>query len=277
MLMALDVNNMDIDIGIMEGYDIKSRFKMATNSLQTSDEIGNMIYKFCNFDNADLSKLENIIISSVVPNIMYSLTHGLKKYFGIEPIIVSYKAESGITLNMESPSQLGSNRLVNMAAAYHFYGGPAIVVDYSTATTFDVIDEKGVFVTGITAPGIDICASALNKKTAQLPKIEIKRPKSIYCGNMIECIQAGIYYGHVGETHYIIDRIKKELNLKDVKIIATGGFAKTIDYAHNLFTVYDPFLSFKGMRLIHDMNSGNSSAEALNPISQDIRGTKEVK
>ncbi|MCJ7855000.1 type III pantothenate kinase [Lachnospiraceae bacterium NSJ-143] len=254
MLMALDVSNMNIDIGILEGYDIKSRFKMATNSLLTSDELGNMIYKFCTFDNVEVSRLENIIISSVVPNIMYSLTHGLKKYFCIEPVVIDSNIKSCIKLNMEYPRQLGNNRLVNLAAAYHFYGGPAIVIDYSTATTFDVVNGKGEFLTGITAPGIDICASALYKKTAQLPKIELKKPESIYCRNMVECIQAGIFYGHVGETHYIVNRIKKELGLNDIKIIATGGFAKSIDCANNFFTVYDPFLSFKGMRLLYDIN-----------------------
>ncbi len=254
MLMALDVSNMNIDIGVMDGYDIKYRFKMATNSMQTSDEIGNMIYKFCVFEKVDISRLETIVISSVVPNIMYSLTHGLKKYFAIDPLVVNLDIKSCIKLDMDYPSQLGNNRLVNMAAAYKLYGGPAIVIDYSTATTFDVFDKNGVFITGITAPGIDICASALYKKTAQLPKIELKKPDSIYCRNMVECIQAGIYYGHVGEAQYIVNRIKDELGLSDIKTVATGGFARSINCAEHFFDVYDPFLSFKGMRLLYDMN-----------------------
>ena len=261
LLMALDVSNTNIEIGILDGYDIKARFKMSTNTTQTSDEIGNIIYKFCAFENVDISKLENIIISSVVPNIMYSLTHGLKKYFCIEPMVINSNIKTGITLDMEYPSQLGNNRLVNLAAAYHFYGGPAIVIDYSTATTFDVLDKNGCFITGITAPGIDICASALYKKTAQLPKIELKKPDSIYCRNMVQCIQAGIYYGHVGETRYIVNRIKKELGYSDVKIIATGGFARSIDCANHFFTYYDPYLSFKGMRLLYDMNKNESEGK----------------
>jgi len=254
MLMTVDVNNTHIEIGIMDGFEILSRFKMSTNSLLTSDEIGSMLQKFCNFEKIDISQLENIIVSSVVPNIMYSLVHGLKKYFGKDPMIINHSSKSYIKLDMQTPSQLGTNRLVNLNAAYHIYGGPGIVVDYSTATTFDVYDENGVFISGITAPGIDICASALNKKTANLPKIEIKKPESIYCRNMTQCIQAGIYYGHIGEAKYIIGRIKKELGWENPTIVATGGFARSINLADNLFTIYDPFLSFKGMRLLHDMN-----------------------
>ncbi len=264
MLMALDVSNTNIDIGILELYNIKYRFKMSTNSIQTSDEIGSTIYRFCMFENVDISKIENIIISSVVPDIMYSLTRGLKKYFCIDPIIIDSKTKSCIKLNFEYPSQLSANRLVLLAAAYHFYGGPAIVIDYSTATTFDVVDKNGCFITGITAPGIDICASALYKKTARLPKIELKKPKSVYCRNKEECIQAGIYYGHVGEAIYIINRIKKELNYSDLKIIATGGFAKSIDCDNNIFTVYDPFLSFKGMYLLYKINKSSNYVKGEN-------------
>ena len=256
MLMALDVSNTNIDIGILDGYEIKSRFKMSTSNYQTSDETGSMIYKFMLFEGIDPKNLEHIIISSVVPNIMYSLTHGLKKYFGIEPMIVSPEMKTCIKLDMVFPKELGANRFVNLTSAYHFHKGPAIVIDYGTATTFDVLNENGVFITGITAPGIDICASALYSKTAQLPIIELKKPNSIYCRNMVECIQAGIYYGHIGETHYIIDRIKNELGYKNIKVIATGGFARSINCADHIFDAYDPCLSFRGMRILYDMNKG---------------------
>ena len=254
MLMALDVSNTNIDIGILDGYNIKAHFKMSTPNYQTSDEIGSMIYKFMVYNNIDIDCLNKIIISSVVPNIMYSLTHGIKKYFKTEPMIVSNDMKTCIKLDMAFPFELGTNRFVNLTSAYHFYGGPSIVIDYGTATTFDVLDGNGVFITGITSPGIDICASALGNKTAQLMKVEIKRPKSVYCRNISECIQAGLYYGHIGETVYIIDRVKKELGFKELKIVATGGFARSINCANNIFNVFDPCLSLRGMKLLYDLN-----------------------
>ncbi|MCI1930907.1 MAG: type III pantothenate kinase [Clostridia bacterium] len=256
MIMVIDVGNLNIALGVYDGYKLISSWKLATNPQLASDEIGTLIYKFFEFDEIDPKKLEQIIISSVVPNIMYSLTHGLRKYFGINPMIVKHGMNTEIKINMDNPKELGANRIVNLTSAYHFYGKscPVMVIDYSTATTFDVIDEKGVFITGITAPGINICAEALYSRAAQLPKIEIKRPESVYCRNMVECIQAGIYYSHLGGTRYIINRIKKELGARNLKVIATGGMARVIAEKNSIFNVCDPYLSFKGLRLIYEMN-----------------------
>jgi len=256
MIMVVDVGNLNIAIGVYNGYELAASWKLATNPQLASDEIGSTIYKFLEFDNIEHNDLEQIIISSVVPNIMYSLTHGLRKYFGINPMIVKHNMNTGITINMINPKELGANRIVNMASAYHFYGGkcPVMVIDYSTATTFDVVDEKGVFITGITSPGINVCAEALYSRAAQLPKIEIKHPSSIYCRNMVECIQAGLYYGQLGGTRYIINRIQKELGVPEIKVVATGGMARVISDKNNIFDICDPYLSFKGLRLIYDMN-----------------------
>ena len=139
-------------------------------------------------------------------------------------------------------------------AAYEIYGGPAMVIDYSTATTYDVINEKGIFVTGITAPGIQVCADALIESTAQLPNVEIRKPKSIVVKNTIGSLQAGIVYGHIGETKYIIEQVKKELNLPEMKVIATGGLAKIMESNEPLFDVIDPLLTLKGLRIVYEKN-----------------------
>ena len=149
---------------------------------------------------------------------------------------------------------MGTDRIVNLVAAYELYGGPAIVIDYSTATTFDVVSERGEFLTGITAPGVQVCADALTQRAAQLPKIEIKRPDSLITKNTVDSIQAVLVLGHIGETRYIIDKIKEELHLPQMKVIATGGLAKVIDEKEEIFDVYDPVLALQGLRLLYEKN-----------------------
>ena len=149
---------------------------------------------------------------------------------------------------------MGADRIVNLVSAYTLYGGPAVVIDYGTATTFDIVSENGQFITGLTAPGIQVCADALYSSAAQLPKTEIKKPDSILVKNTIGSIQAGIVYGHIGETIYIIDQIKKQLNLPNLKVIATGGLARTIDESGEIFDVHDPLLTLKGLRIIYEKN-----------------------
>lgn len=202
----------------------------------------------------DSKRLESVIISSVVPSIMYSLTHGIRKYFGIDPMIVSAGMKTGINLRMENPKELGSDRIVNMVAANEIYGGPAVVIDFGTATTYDVINDKGEFITCMIAPGIRISADALFQRAAQLPKIEIKAPKSIIAKTTVECMQAGVVFSHVGETVYIINRLKKDLGLPNLKVIGTGGLARVINDAEKVFDYLDPMLTLKGLKILYEKN-----------------------
>lgn len=169
-------------------------------------------------------------------------------------MVVRAGMKTGINLRMENPKEMGTDRIVNLVAAYELYGGPAIVVDYSTATTFDVVSEKGEFLTGITAPGVQICADALTRRAAQLPKIEIKRPETLITKNTVDSIQAGLVLGHIGQTIYIIDQLKKELNMPDMKVIATGGLARVIDPDRKIFDVLDPVLTLKGLKILYHKN-----------------------
>lgn len=258
MILVIDVGNTEMRIGVYEGEDLIASWRMSTNVLNTSDEIGATISRFLKFDEIDETKVEDVIISSVVPTIMYSLNRAIIKYFGVEPINVTSDVKTNININMANSRELGNDRLAKMVAAYEIYGGPVMVVDYSTATTFDVVDEHGNFVTGITAPGINICAEALFAKTAQLPKIEIKKPNSIYCRDIVSCIQSGIYYGHIGEAKYIINKVKKELGFTNLKVIATGGMARAINGEKKLFDMLDPFLTFKGLRILYDKNKNEN-------------------
>lgn len=257
MILVIDVGNTEILLGVYEDDFLIASWRMTTDSMKTSDEIGTTLLRFLKFDNFEVEKIDDVIISSVVPNIMYSLIRGVKKYFCVEPILVTNQLKTDIELDMHNPNELGNDRIANMVAAYEIYGGPVMVIDYSTATTFDVVDESGKFVTGITAPGISICAEALFLKTAQLPKIEIKKPESIYCRDIISCIQSGIYYGHIGEAKYIIDNVRKELGYTNLKVIATGGMARSIDEKQEIFDVLDPFLTFKGLKIIYEKNKAH--------------------
>ena len=261
MLLVIDVGNTNIALGVYQGKKLLDNWRMSTNKNQTADEIGIFIHSLCEHSNLDSDAVEAIIISSVVPNVMYSLVHGLVKYFNIQPMIVGAGMKTGVNLMMDNPKEMGSDRIVKLVSAYEIYGGPAIVIDYSTATTFDVINDKGVFISGITAPGIQICADALVNSTAQLPKVEIKKPDSILVKNTISSLQAGIVYGHIGETKYIIEQIKKETGIPDIKVIATGGLAKIMESNEKLFDVVDPFLTLKGLRLLYEKNKRTDKGE----------------
>lgn len=254
MLMVIDVGNTNMVLGVFDGSELISNWRMTTLSSRTSDETGILIHSMFSKANIPLEKLEDVIISTVVPDVMYSLTHGIRKYFNIEPMIVGSGLKTGINLRMENPKELGADRIVNMVAAHEIYGGNILVIDYGTATTFDVVNKDGVFLTGITAPGIQICAEALYRSAAQLPKIEIVNPKTIVVKNTVRSLQAGIVIGKIGETKYIIERIKNELDMPDLKVVATGGLARIIDEEGEIFDVLDPILTLNGLRLIYNKN-----------------------
>lgn len=254
MILVVDVGNTNIVLGVYKKDELIANWRMTTANNRTADETGIILLAFFKNAGIDPNGLEDAIISSVVPNIMYSLTHGIRKYFNIEPIIVEAGMKTGINIKMDNPKELGADRIVNMVAVNEIYGGPSVVIDYGTATTYDVIDEKGLFVTGLTAPGIKVCSDALFQKSAQLPKIEIKKPKSIVVRNTVGSLQAGIVLGHIGETIHIINCIKEELNMPNLKVIATGGLARIIEEEKGIFDILDPMLTLKGLRILYEKN-----------------------
>ena len=254
MILVIDVSNTNSTLGVFDGSKLVANWRLSTLSNRTSDETGMLLRMLFVHSDVSVEQIEAVIVSSVVPNVMYSLLNGIRKYLNREPMVVRAGMKTGINLRMENPKDLGTDRIVNLVAAYEIYGGPAIVVDYSTATTFDAVSAEGEFLTGITAPGIQICADALTQRAAQLPKIEIKRPASLITRNTVESIQAGLVESHIGETIYIIEQIKEGLGLPEMKVIATGGLAKVIDENGEIFDVYDPVLSWQGLRLLYEKN-----------------------
>lgn len=251
MLVVIDIGNTNITMGLVDNNEIIDNYRLTTKLERTSDEYGFMLLSFLNASNILVDDIEDIIISSVVPKIMYSFNNSIKKYFNREPIIIGPGIKTGIRIKIDNPKELGADRLVDAAGAYYIYGGPCLVIDFGTATTFDVISEEGDFLGGATAPGIGICANALSSQAAKLPEIEIKKPKTIIAKNTVSSMQSGIVYGYIGLTENIINEIKAEFG-QDLRVISTGGLGRMIFNETSLIDVYDPDLTFKGLKIIYD-------------------------
>lgn len=251
MLLVIDVGNTNITLGIFRGEELQGSFRMTTKLSRTSDEFGIFICNLFKTRGIEPSDIEDVIIASVVPKIMYSLTSGIIKYLGKNPIIVGAGTKTGIKINIANPKEIGADRVVDAVAGYELYGGPVIVIDFGTATTYDLIMEDGTFAAGITSPGLQICANALWNETARLPEIEIRRPESILAKDTVSSMQAGLVYGCIGQTEYIVERIRKESGIRNLKVVATGGLGKLIAESTDSIDVYDPLLTLKGLRLIY--------------------------
>ncbi len=257
ILMTIDVGNTNISLGLMQGNDVIGSFRLTTKTPRTSDEFGLCIKELMDTTNISDTDIEAVIISSVVPKIMYSLNSAIVKYLHKEPIIVGPGIKTGISIQTDNPREVGADRIVDIAMAYHTYHKSCIIVDFGTATTFDYVSENGVFKYTVIAPGLGIGVNALTSQTAKLPEIEIQKPKSILNGNTITGMQAGVVYGYIGTVEYIIKQMKKELKLDDCLVIATGGLGKVITKETDEIDVYDPDIAYKGMRILYDLNKNN--------------------
>jgi len=259
MLLVIDVGNTNIVLGLYDGPTLLRSWRMATGENRTSDEMGIFIYSLLGHKKIAPESLKSIIISSVVPNIMYSLTNGIRKYFDISPMIVNKNMELGIKLNSVGERELGADRIVNCVAGYKMFGGPFIIADYGTATKYDAVSKDGEFLTGITAPGIKISADALFSRAALLANVELVLPSSLMVKSTAESVQAGILFGRIGETEYIINRLRKEMGEPCATVIATGGLAHTIAKGSDIFDHIVPSLTLDGMQILYEMNKGTDA------------------
>ena len=203
MLLVVDVGNTNITLGVFDGEELNGTFRMTTKLPRTSDEYGIELRQLIECQGFKKTDITDIIVASVVPDVMHSLGSAMIKYFGIKPMIVSAGIKTGIRIGTENPREIGADRIVDAVAAYEIYGGPVLVLDFGTATTYDLVTEDGCFAAGITAPGIRISAKALWEGTAKLPEVEIKKPSSILAQETVSSIQAGLVYGQIGQTEYI--------------------------------------------------------------------------
>lgn len=252
MLLTVDIGNTNITLGVFDGKKLRTTFRMTTIQTRTSDEYGMVMCELLVHNEVDVESITDVIIASVVPNVMHSLTSAIIKYFHTKPIIIEAGVKTGIRVASKNPRQVGADRIVDAAAVYELYGGPAIVIDYGTATTFDLVDSDGTFTACVIAPGIRTSAQAMWSMAAKLPEFEIKKPKSILAQDTIACMQAGLVYGQIGQTEYIVKQMKKEFGKENIKVVATGGLGRIIEKETDAIDIYDPMLTLQGMRLIFE-------------------------
>ena len=199
--------------------------------------------------------IEGTIIASVVPDVMHSLTSAVIRYLETKPLIVGPGLKTGIKVVTEDPRAIGADRIVDAVAAYTLYGGPVIVIDFGTATTYDIVGPEGTFEGAVIAPGIRTSAQALWNMAAMLPEVEIKRPASVMAKETVSSMQAGIVFGQIGQAEYIVNKIKKESGYENIKVVATGGLGNIISKETDCIDIYDPQLTLKGLKIIYDKNS----------------------
>lgn len=255
MILVVDVGNTNITFGVYKDKELVTTFRLMTKMPKTSDEYGVLITEMLTINNVCKDNIEGAIVASVVPNIMHSLTGGIKKYITKELIIVGAGIKTGIRITTENPKQIGSDRIVDAVAAYELYGGPILVIDFGTATTYDLVNDQGCFCAGVTAPGIRISAKALWEGTARLPEIEIKKPDSILAQETVSSMQAGLVYGQIGQTEYIIKKVKQETGYDNLKVVATGGLGRIISAETDMIQEYNSSLTLEGLRIIYEKNN----------------------
>lgn len=254
MILVVDVGNTNMTLGVYDGEELRATFRLMTKTPHTSDEYGIMITQLLQNNGIDAKALTGSIVASVVPAVMHALIGALTRYTGTKPMIVGPGVKTGIRITTEDPRAIGADRIVDAVAAYEKYGGPVLVLDFGTATTYDLITADGCFSAGITAPGIRISSEALWTQTAKLPDIEIKVPKTILAQETITSMQAGLMFGQIGQTEYIIQKVREESGLTDMKVVATGGLGRLIADATKTIDIYDASLTLDGLRMIYEKN-----------------------
>jgi type III pantothenate kinase len=254
MLLVIDVGNTNITLGVFEDVNLKTTFRLTTNTARTSDEFGLVICDLLGSRNIKVNDITTVTIASVVPKIMYSLTAGIIKYLSVNPLVVGAGTKTGIKIITANPKEVGADRIVDAVAAYEIYGGPVLVIDFGTAITYDLILAEGSFAAAVTCPGLRIAANALWTDTAKLPAIEIAMPDTILAKDTVTSMQAGLVFGCIGQTEYIIKRMLKEAGMEKCRVIATGGLGKIIADATDMIEIYDINLTLKGLKIITDKN-----------------------
>lgn len=252
MLLVVDVGNTHITLGVFDGKDLKATFRMTAKQPRTSDEYGIQLCDLLVHRNFNIQDITDVIVSSVVPDVMHSLGSAIIKYFGIKAMVPS-TLDMGLKINTEHPKEIGPDRIVDAVAAYEKYGGPVIVVDYGTATTYDVVTAEGVFEGGVISPGIRTSARALWGGAAMLPEIEIRNPGSIIAKETVSSMQGGLVYGYIGQTEYIVNKMKAA-GYENAKVVATGGLGNIIVSETDVIDIYDKNLTLEGLRIIYEKN-----------------------
>ena len=255
MLLAFDIGNTNIVLGVFKNDKLIHSWRMKTDRNKSADEYGMIVNQLFHFEGLKTDEVEDIIISTVVPPVVHTLQHMALKYFKKTVMLVGPGIKTGMVIKTDNPKQVGTDRIVNAVAAYDKYGGPLIIVDFGTATTFCAVSNDGVYLGGTITAGIKIAGDALFEKTAKLPKVELEPPGKVICKNTVTSMQAGLVYGHMGVVDFIVKKMKKELCEKEkVTVIATGGFATLIASEVTEIDYVEKMLTLEGLNLIYKRN-----------------------
>jgi len=253
MLLAIDIGNTDTTLGVFDGEELRATWHMATGVHRMADEYAALLLNLLRQQGLDIPDIKAVVLGSVVPPLISTFDELFQRYFNISPLVVGVGVKTGVRIRMDNPREVGADRIANAAAAHHLYGGPVIVADLGTATTFDTVSKEGDYLGGAIAPGIMTGAEALFTRAAMLPRVELARPKRAIGTNTIAAMQSGIIFGYVGLIEGIVARIQKELGEK-AKVVATGGVAKLLAKETAIIDVVNPDLTLIGLKLIYEMN-----------------------
>lgn len=250
----MDVGNTNIKTALFDGTEMKQYWRVSTSKFYTSDEYGLILSGLFRHEGYDMRDVEGIIMSSVVPTVNFTLEHMCQNYFGKTPMMVAPGIRTGINLRYENPRELGSDRIANAVAAQAEYGGPCVFIDFGTATTFGAIDAQGAFAGGCICPGLKLTSDALVTGTAKLPRFELVKPDHVIGRTTLTNLQSGLIYGYIGQVHYLVQRMRRELNAPNAFVVATGGMARLVVQEDSVINKLDGILTLKGLRLIYERN-----------------------
>ncbi|ASV67696.1 type III pantothenate kinase [Cytobacillus kochii] len=253
MIFVFDVGNSNMMMGVYQRDELKYHWRIETDRHKTEDEYAMIVKSLFEHEQLSFADIDGIIISSVVPPIMFALERMCEKYFHIKPLVVGPGVKTGLNIKYDNPKEVGADRIVNAVAGIHEYGGPLVIVDFGTATTYCYINEHKQYMGGAIAPGIGISTEALYSRAAKLPRIEIVRPDGIIGKNTVSAMQSGILFGYVGQVEGIVSRMKLQAK-EEPLVIGTGGLASLIAKESKVIDIIDPFLTLKGLQLIYKRN-----------------------
>lgn len=257
MLLVFDVGNTNLVIGVYKEDTLVTHWRLSTTEDRTADEYGVIIINLFEKFGIDYKDVKNVIMSSVVPNIMYSLERSIKRYFNVDPVVVGPGVKTGINIKYDNPKEVGADRIVNAVGALEIYKRSLIIVDFGTATTFCAVGKNGNYYGGAIVPGIKISSDALFKRAARLPRVELVSTPKFICKNTVQSMQAGIVYGYVGSVDYIVENMKKEmieLGEECPFVVSTGGLSKLILPHSKTVDEYNDRLTLEGLRIIYEKN-----------------------
>jgi type III pantothenate kinase len=255
VLLAADVGNTEIVLGVFEGSSLLHTWRLSTRAERTADELALHLEFFLEHRGLEFTSLAGFVVASVVPDVTHSVRELAEQYLSFAPVIVGPGTKTGVPVLTDNPREVGADRVVNALAAFSRFGGPAIVVDFGTSTNFDVVSEKGEFLGGVIAPGLQVSASSLVSRTARLTRVDLTPPRSPIGRSTVEAIQSGLLYGTAGEVDAIVTRIRTELAAPAAPVVATGGLASTVIPFCTTVDHHEPWLTLEGLRLVYERNA----------------------